>query len=81
MTPTRGPERELVYDRDRDYMLNGSETRTLANSCSEAPEPVLHADDFEAPSTPSKSLPLVFRFGESAFAEATADNLRLACQP
>src|SRR3989441_545530 len=26
----RGPERELVYDRDRDYTLNGSESRTLS---------------------------------------------------
>jgi hypothetical protein len=26
----RGPERELVHDRDRDYTLNGSESRTLA---------------------------------------------------
>src|SRR5947207_7303664 len=26
----RGPERELVHDRDRDYTLSGSETRTLS---------------------------------------------------
>jgi DNA-binding MarR family transcriptional regulator len=26
----RGPERELVHDRDRDYTLNGSESRTLS---------------------------------------------------
>ena len=26
----RGPEREFVHDRDRDYTLNGSESRTLA---------------------------------------------------
>jgi hypothetical protein len=26
----RGPERELVHDRDREYTLRGSETRTLA---------------------------------------------------
>jgi hypothetical protein len=26
----RGPERELVHDRDRDYALNGSEARTLS---------------------------------------------------
>lgn len=26
----RGPERELVHDRDRDYMLSGSDTRTLS---------------------------------------------------
>jgi len=26
----RGPERELVHDRDRDYTLDGSESRTLA---------------------------------------------------
>jgi DNA-binding MarR family transcriptional regulator len=26
----RGPERELVHDRDRGYTLNGSETRTLS---------------------------------------------------
>jgi DNA-binding MarR family transcriptional regulator len=26
----RGPERELVRDRDRDYTLNGSESRTLS---------------------------------------------------
>src|SRR5881409_2812562 len=26
----RGPERELVHDRDRDYTLNGSELRTLS---------------------------------------------------
>jgi DNA-binding MarR family transcriptional regulator len=26
----RGPERELVHDRDRDYSLNGSDSRTLA---------------------------------------------------
>ena len=27
----RGPERELVRDRDRDYRLSGSECRTLAH--------------------------------------------------
>ena len=26
----RGPDRELVHDRDRDYSLNGTESRTLA---------------------------------------------------
>lgn len=26
----RGPERELVHDRDRDYTLSGSDTRTLS---------------------------------------------------
>src|SRR5439155_1999067 len=26
----RGPERELVHDRDRDYTLNGSESQTLS---------------------------------------------------
>lgn len=26
----RGPDRELVHDRDRDYSLNGSDSRTLA---------------------------------------------------
>src|SRR2546427_10770340 len=26
----RGPERELVHDRDRDYTLNGSESRALS---------------------------------------------------
>jgi hypothetical protein len=26
----RGLERELVHDRDRDYTLDGSESRTLA---------------------------------------------------
>jgi hypothetical protein len=26
----RGPEREMVHDRDREYTLRGSETRTLA---------------------------------------------------
>src|SRR4029450_12856830 len=26
----RGPERELVHDRDREYTLRGSESRTLA---------------------------------------------------
>lgn len=26
----RGPDRELVHDRDRDYTLNGSESRTLS---------------------------------------------------
>lgn len=26
----RGPERELVHDRDRDYTLNGSESRTVS---------------------------------------------------
>ena len=27
----RGPEREMVHDRDRDYTLNRSESRTLSN--------------------------------------------------
>jgi hypothetical protein len=26
----RGPDRDLVRDRDREYTLRGSETRTLA---------------------------------------------------
>ena len=30
LTLPRGPEREIVRDRDRDYSLRGSETRTLA---------------------------------------------------
>jgi hypothetical protein len=29
----RCQERELVHDRDRDYTLNGSETRTLSTVC------------------------------------------------